>query len=233
MHKPFKKIHQNIRGWKWCTIQNSRGDMTDKEGRHGMRGATVSCFALLILHILQCIWQINKKRDPPSVTTTHLYTSQMTETQTNTMLSVHTHMKLTRPSGILYGLPFFALKMSVVAETLLQTFISPITMIFDIWRLKRELTDSSVILNHYAHHWLLMTIFSVTLLSMDPIHCSYVKVSVEGALEPYMDITSAINDLIPWVKDIGLGWISVETKHLCQANTNWKRTLLSNTNFHT
>lgn len=26
MHKPFKKTHQNIRGWRRCTIQNSRGE---------------------------------------------------------------------------------------------------------------------------------------------------------------------------------------------------------------
>lgn len=60
-------------------------DMTDKEGRRGTRGATQQhhVFALLILHILQCIWQISKKRDPSSVTTARLYTSQMTESQTD------------------------------------------------------------------------------------------------------------------------------------------------------
>lgn len=49
----------------------------------------------------------------------------------------------------------------------------------------------------------------------------------------FVDITSDIDDLIPWVEDVGLGWTSVETYRLKRAGFYWVKPAFRHTILNT
>lgn len=153
MHKPFKKTHQNIRGWRRCTIQNSREergfvffwhDLTKKVDLKREVQRDNVLFLPFWFYILQYMWWMTNKTRVSSFKVWSRCWSGSLHRPSDRQTVVFGHDTKLSFSQLRLGgsmdlcflgvfCVFWRKNLSFVAETLLQTFVTLMRM--TIWRL--------------------------------------------------------------------------------------------------